>query len=330
MICKIKYSLTEAAQRAAMVATGQPVPRTLEVSENVPEELLASPLAKIADDGSVEFDLAASHKLQSTRWGIRFSKQFDNQPANGVDAIKEFSAAMAAEQESVHKEDLATAEKEAIEKAKQDAANAAETAQAEAEFEAFLADPSDRAASYYDATIHGRSFRLSARKAEMHVEIKRRTDADVEAKAAEKATKEQAKLAYIADWIGKHGSESQRARIEDGFLCREEAISAIADQAFAAASGLERHSDPIPDCEYHSCEDCDLKTSIEPDDKCLNEEEYGRYSAVRAALPAASLSNWRHTASHDCEHDGCYNGYNRSVLAKLQVGPFSLKRRFAL
>ena len=49
------------------------------------------------------------------------------------------------------------------------------------------------------------------------------------------------KKRFVADWIAKHGSPDQQARQAAGVLPMNEAIEAIADQAFAPAAGHPRY-----------------------------------------------------------------------------------------
>ena len=91
----ITYLLTEQAQRAQMAATGQPVARAHTVTEEIPVELLDSPLARIDETGAISFNLSQPigvHRdgtLSGSAYGYgTVYPQFSAMPESGLSAIR--------------------------------------------------------------------------------------------------------------------------------------------------------------------------------------------------------------------------------------------------
>jgi len=81
------------------------------------------------------------------------------------------------------------------------------------------------------------------------LEAHRRFRADLRGRAERNQQERAAQLAIhqekkrvIAEWIGAHGSPEQRARQAAGMLPMDEAIEAMADEAFAPLQGLPRYA----------------------------------------------------------------------------------------
>lgn len=68
-----------------------------------------------------------------------------------------------------------------------------------------------------------------------------RREQNLQERAKQLALHEEKKR-FVADWIAKHGSPDQQARNAAGVLPMDEAIEAIADQAFAPASDHPRYA----------------------------------------------------------------------------------------
>lgn len=142
MQATIIYTITTAAQRAAMASTGQPVPIRHVLTEDVPAALAASRLAKIAEDGAVTFDLSGSVPM-SEEGKIGYSTyanvpgDFDSIPASGLDAINLRIAAIEAKSAEL-RESYAIRQVE----------NAARVAEREAQLAASRADDAARKVEY--------------------------------------------------------------------------------------------------------------------------------------------------------------------------------------
>jgi hypothetical protein len=72
-------------------------------------------------------------------------------------------------------------------------------------------------------------------------DLRARAERNQQARAAQLAIHEEKKRA-IADWISAHGSPEQRARQAAGMLPMDEAIEAMADEAFVPLRGLPRYA----------------------------------------------------------------------------------------
>ena len=95
MQATITYLLTEQAQRAQMMATGQPVTLKHVVTEDIPAEMLESRFAKINSDGDVTFDLTDTWGIsEQGRYGVgggeiyvRGKDLYTSVPDSGLTAI---------------------------------------------------------------------------------------------------------------------------------------------------------------------------------------------------------------------------------------------------
>jgi hypothetical protein len=225
MQATITYLLTEQAQRAQMAATGQPVASKQTVVEEVPNDLVLSPLATIGEEGRVSFDLTKSSGLNEDgryvgkEWGyvvIRAGE--DAVPDSGLAALQKRIAAIAAESDKL-------------------------------------------AASYASNQVirRQREQEESARRQKADAEYAARKKAE----EAEREVSERAKSAYIAEWVANHGDPDLSAQLADGLACRKTLILMIADEAFAAAGVPEKID--VPDtCSSSDCPCCDTSVDCLP------------------------------------------------------------------
>jgi hypothetical protein len=102
MQATITYCLTEAAQRAQMAATGQPIARKHTTLEDVPPEVLMSPYCAISEDGCLTLDLTRTICLNEqgeispgSTWSW-LVPELGKQPESGLAAWRALSAALAA------------------------------------------------------------------------------------------------------------------------------------------------------------------------------------------------------------------------------------------
>ena len=332
MQATITYLLTEQAQRAQMVATGQPVARKQTVTIEVPTEDLQ--YYDIAADGSITVDLRGVTYLL----GHRINTEAFAEAPRIPDLVR-----------------AAIVEEEAEKQKKQDAL-AQNLAQQMAAVEQFMNDPTKRAdltpqigsRTVYNVYVMERAneyFAACPRYAEFVAEADRRTKADsAEAEAAKRAkeeieaAKEAAKLNFMRTWIAEHGTASQKARSENDLLCRDESIEAIADLTFLPVAEnvtpvYTRNRRPDTKCTNEECdaEDCQVEYSVEDFADCLTEHEYEGYAAIKKAMPDADYVLRTRLAVHDCGHSpGCATGKIHTCLVKQQVGPFNLQREYLL
>lgn len=111
------FCLSEAAQRAQMMATGQPVARKQTTTEDVPVDWLTSRFCNISPEGRISFDLT-----QTIHSNV--GPELDAQPASGLEALQTLtdaivgecakqSAAYAVRQDEIAEENKRRAVKEA-------------------------------------------------------------------------------------------------------------------------------------------------------------------------------------------------------------------------
>jgi hypothetical protein len=150
---------------------------------------------------------------------------------------------------------------------------------------------------------------------------------EAQREAREKA-KEAAKQATIAEWVAEHGTASQKARLADGLLCRDEIVSAIAGYVL----------DPIgpPEGEVVICDDNDHMCGRE-EVACLSEAEYTAWQAIKAGLPEGSTWSFERVTPcvAPCTEADAYRGDGLGepyATASITVpyGPFKFKRTIAL
>lgn len=197
MQATITYLLSEQAQRAQMAATGQPVPRKLAVTEELPMEYINHPLVHVSDDGQLSVDLTRAIGLSDNgdcRWNSTYAyeavvyPQFDAVPESGIEALRQT-----------------------------------------------IARVEDKAAEMRDKHTT-RQAEVAARDARESVARTEANRIAAEREAAE-AARERAKSEFIAAWIADRDEEfaDLKQQFAEGLLCRSVALSMIADAAFAAA-----------------------------------------------------------------------------------------------
>jgi hypothetical protein len=223
--------------------------------------------------------------------------------------------------------------------------------------EAFLADPTRRALSHpppspswcYLMTEQGRMLFDVKRDAgplcQVPPEAHRRFQADqrerrqrnLELRAQQQALHE-GKKAFIAAWIGAQGTPDQKARQAAGLLAIEEAIDAIAEDAFAAArecpryehdgaTSLQTHLRRFPQYGGAVVTSSDVRTT-DTDAEAATSAQWARVLAIRAALPGAAVTLRVHRLSWTRDPQApSLSLYG--VLAVYKVGPLTVRREFA-
>jgi hypothetical protein len=374
MTATITYCLTEAAQRAQMVATGQPVARKQQHTIEVTADDL--PYLAAAEDGSLSRDLDTL-RLRWSDYPVPAQTTLD-----GAEAWRIYRTAFAAKLAELEAED---AKKEADAVALQDqniadflggkegnwfvlltnpqisnpwgrnvpldhpqapAILARITAQAEekkakdladgeALYQRLLTDPTSR--FYFAGQAHayfkGETTNLSLpkghpRTAEFIAELTRRKEADEAAKIA----REQAKTAYIAEWIASNADADTQAQFADGLLCRSAAVALIANAAFVAAGVGEEIADSVV------CDNSDCPCQDKVLDCIPRRRIYPTWRTIKAGLPKASTAEFRKV--RDCRREEVDRGYDDAAdtagpvyyaaIITIPHGPFSFTRRVRL
>jgi hypothetical protein len=336
MQATITFLLSEQAQRAAMVATGQPVTRKQSITIDVAAEDLQ--YYPIASDGSITVDLVNGTHIAAHRVNVG--------PFAGPPSIPDLVRAAIAEEEAT--------------KQKKQAERDENLADQLAAVERFMADPAMRVSTgagyvYIGATRVDRDANefhpACPRWEEMLPEAVRRNTIDADARKAKETdeqaakvvkeekdrAKEVAKTDFIRAWIAEHGTPSQQVRSASDMLCRDEAIRAMADATFARLSSVgteyTKNLRPHHECTNEECnaEDCQVKYSVEDSVDCLSEGEYYRYAAIETAMPKAEYVLRTRSAVHDCSHSpSCTSGEIHTCLVKQPVGPLVLQREYVL
>jgi hypothetical protein len=331
-----------------MVATGQPVARKQTMTAEVePADLK---YFAISEDGAPYMDLTGNATkrgaitdaaMKAAGWETRYIPWTAPKIENPLDAAKRGEAIL----------------KEAAEQLA--AKRALVNADLDADYAAFLADPTQRgrseynhielmgrtyavsSSSYYanvaDATTHPGVKDGSIRKA---IEARDAADArEREAKAteakakaaeakaakeAEEAAKEEAKKEFRKSWIAQYGTDAQKQQYADNLFCKGAIHDMIADHAF---KGL--HAFAMPEF----CDDSDCPCGSR-NESCIPERQYALWLERKAALPEATAT---FRSFREClkTEDGYYDGPKaapRQYVADLSivVGPFTFERTVLL
>ncbi len=184
------------------------------------------------------------------------------------------------------------------ESAQQAAERAAKRAAVQPLVDAFLADPAARAvavdsgyASWVDLRAPGgETVRVAHDVVDRDViaslasEARKRWDSDA-------AARENAKTEYIAAWIAEHADDDTRQQFADGLLCRQTAVTMIAEAAFDAAGVGEALGDVVM-CEDRNCP-CSCTTL-----SCIPRRLYPRWREMRAKLPKGYTAEFE--SRRDC------------------------------
>lgn len=228
MQAMITYCLSEAAQRAQMMATGQPVTRTQSTVEDVPVEWLTHHLCEISSDGKVTFDLTQKVLIGKDgtigQYGWSgFGPELSAQPESGLDALKAFAAGV--ESQSARCATQFAASK--IEMAANEARHAAEYAKTNERVLAERAIAAAKAAS----------------------------------EKAEAAAKEKAKSDAIDAFIAASGDALLIQQHADHMVCRSEIASRMAESTLAFLG--PEYPDSVV-CEDSDCKCQDLAVKCLP------------------------------------------------------------------
>ena len=222
---------------------------------------------------------------------------------------------------------------------------------------AFLGDPSQRAMvrpvptprRCFMATSSGRlMFDASldtGLAAQVPAEAYRRFRADRRAqredrlkrRAADQALHEE-KTRVIAEWVAAHGSEDQRGRHAAGLLPIAEVVDALTDDAFAPVADLPRYPlDGAERLQAHLRALTSTNLVVAPSELAIaglsatdaSAAEWAVMQQLKSRLPDADVTLREHRLSW--RRDPTLPGISLyGVLATRRVGPFVLRREFAV
>jgi hypothetical protein len=222
---------------------------------------------------------------------------------------------------------------------------------------AFLGDPSQRAMvrpvptprRCFMATSSGRlMFDASldaGLAAQVPAEAYRRFRADRRAqredhlrrRGADQALHEE-KTRVVAEWVAAHGSEDQRGRHAAGLLPMAEVIDALTDDAFAPVADLPRYPlDGAERLQAHLRALTGTNLVVSPSELAIagqsatdaSAAEWAVMQQLKARLPDADVTLREHRLSW--RRDPTLPGISLyGVLATRRVGPFILRREFAV
>ncbi len=222
---------------------------------------------------------------------------------------------------------------------------------------AFLGDPSQRAMvrpvptprRCFMATSSGRlMFDASldaGLAAQVPAEAYRRFRADRRAqredhlkrRAADQALHEE-KTRVVAEWVAAHGSEDQRGRHAAGLLPIPEVVDALTDDAFAPVADLPRYPlDGAERLQAHLRALTGTNLVVAPSELAIaglsatdaSAAEWAVMQQLKARLPDADVTLREHRLSW--RRDQTLPGISLyGVLATRRVGPFILRREFAV
>lgn len=325
MQATITYLLTEQAQRAAMVATGQPVARKQTMTIEVPAEDLG--IFPVKDDGTIVVDVSGwtvtgyGPIMRAGGWS-GWNGEYGI-AANTIDPpfIADYKRGS---------EIVATREREKAETIKANGAH--NRAMAEAAYQRLLIDPDLRAESARSFTA---DIKLPAdfypdALPELVAELARRSKSDSDAKIAAKLAAEAAKQEYISQWIADHGDDILRAQFADGLADRAQIVAMIAAQAFDSAKAPAGIRDSVV-CDNSGCPCCENTVSALPT------PVYSEWRKIKAGLPEGSSAEFRRV--RDClrdsadweesDEDSASEAYYAADVT-IPHGPFRFTRRIKL
>lgn len=222
--------------------------------------------------------------------------------------------------------------------------------------QAFLADPAQRALSHPPPTQRRCYVEAEGRRIVFDVtedpvlaktvalEATRRFRTDQRAKREQNLQERAKQLAlheekkrFVADWIAKHGTPEQQARNAAGVLPMDEAIEAIADQAFASASDHPRYirdgAARLQELLRANPNHADI--AVEPSDvtvettvlKTATAAQWATVEELRATFPAGGVTLM--TQRIQCRQALAAGEVRQAFVAvALGVGPVTVRREY--
>jgi len=192
--------------------------------------------------------------------------------------------------------------------------------------EQWLGLPRDRTVEVYQSLSRQeqQEFDLDSRVVERRAQWRREDEAQTTAEAEAKRVRKQAQ---IAAWVADHGTLSQQERLAAGLLDEAEVLDGIREQTFAPVS-LPLYRKLVTEDVDHNEECGHYDVDYASDEaKDATEAEFDTLKVIRAALPAATVTLRRHTATcNTCDRTATRAG----ILAVVTVGEFDLRREFGV
>lgn len=334
MQATITYELTEQAQRAAMMATGQSIARYQEmVIEVEPQDLELFPVDK---KGEIKLSLDGFHPPQAWAGPLH---------AAGWAAVHHNGTGL--EATVINPPLIEDYKRGAVIVAEQDAAEAELKRQngehnlqvTEVAYQVFLQNPDARADSA--RTLVGEDNLRTpadwwpADHTALAAEIKRREELDAAARRAKlkaeeaaKEAKEAAKLKYIDAFVAECGG-SLAEQHKAGLLARSEVVRMIADAVFEEFGLPDHHA--LTTCQDEACPCGTVSVDAIPP------ATYAAWLPIAKLLPEGATADFEKT--RDCVrdedgelepgNDGAGKPYY-TAFVRLTVGPFVFKRRIKI
>lgn len=202
----------------------------------------------------------------------------------------------------------------------------------------FIATPSGRV--MFDAGLDAGPAGDVPREAfrRLRADERARKDEHLKRRAADRALNEE-KTRIVAEWVAAHGTEDQRGRYAAGLLPITEVIDALADDAFAQVADVPRYPlDGAERLQAHlraitgrdaivvSPSELEIVGAPAPD---ATAAEWAVMQQLTSRLPDADVKLREHRLSW--RRDSTLPGLTvRGVLVTRRVGPFILRREFAV
>ena len=338
MQATITFCLTEAAQRAQMVATGQPVARKQTVTVDVPAEDLE--YYPILPTGAIVLNLCTSDGLEGDLRALRaYNYEFTAAP-HVPDLVRKWRGLIQAIETAIVGSDALLAEKIDALPPERQSQGVESRIRRMLDTIAIPKCPPEINPRYSDSALRAviRKLPLAVAADERWVARSREAIGKQDAAiAAERAAKiaadtaaEAAKQDAIAAWVESLDSEfaDLKAQFADGLACRKALLSMMADVAFAAA-GIGKGANVPSTCANRECPCCD--TTLD----CLPGNVYSAWRALKSGLPAGAHVAFSYV--RECQRDEDWDGegdsagpaYYTADIA-MPYGPFTFSRRVRL
>ena len=152
-----------------------------------------------------------------------------------------------------------------------------------------------------------------------------------EKRRAEKAELLKAQDAQIAKWVEKSGNQSQKDRLAEDMLPRDEIVDFIRDEAYVPLTGFPRYdklkASDICTCEYSYSDDyCDCSYDVKTK-TTATPEEYGILQEIKKLIPDATVE----LREHEGTSDDCENTVTRTgIMVRVKVGAFDFSREYGI
>ena len=155
------------------------------------------------------------------------------------------------------------------------------------------------------------------------------------AKLEAQAAKLKAQDDQIVEWVRKKGTKSQKNRLAENLLPKDEIVNIIRDESYAELKDISRY-EKLKASDICTCDqDCDYSydygyCNCEYDvytKKSATSEEYEQLQKIRKLMPQATIELREHEGtSEKCENTVVRTGY----MVRIKVGAFEFSREYGL